>query len=218
MLLNKQEIEYVVRKSAYADYIAENLTFFGLIVIVPICCLLMWFDSSLNTDYIFLKDYLPYIQTLLDGNKNSTATAHFVFHLYTIIATAYFFIKCRLPDVRMILFTLHSFKYTFLTLACLIMASVAMVLLMYNYGWEYRNCLPNDMICHLNHGKSDTSLMYATTFFGFYLTFWYLLLISIKLTRPDHVKEERWSVYEDCKEQLRREFWQKLGIKRFDNP
>ncbi|WP_066804650.1 hypothetical protein [Moraxella oblonga] len=216
MLLNEQEIEYVIKKSAYADYMAENLTGFGLVVIVPICCLLMWFDISLNTEYLFLKDYLPYIQTLVDGNKNSTATAHFVFHLYIILATIYFFIKCRLPSVRMILFTMHSFKYTFLTLFVITVCLILMVFLIDVYGYEYKNCSPNDMICHLNYGKSDTSLVYALVFFGSYLNTWYIWLASIKFTRLEHVKDERWCLHDEYKEQLRQEFWQKLGVKKLD--
>lgn len=202
--LSEQSAEHLAKKVAYADYLCINLIVFTIIVIVPICCLVILFGISLNPEYIFIKQYIPYLQELIANKYHSVATAHFLFYLYAFFASIYYLYKTKLPTIDSIIFTLHSFTYT---MACIICPFVLIIFWYINwrfYGHIYSNCLPNDLICHINQSKPSTSITYVAVFLIAQTFFWVLTLASSRFVSTRHIEEKYWFIYDKTKTDLRR--------------
>lgn len=192
------------KKVAYADYLCINLIVFTIIVIVPICCLMILFGISLNPEYIFIKQYIPYLQELIANKHYSVATAHFLFYLYAFFASVYYLYKTKLPTIDSIIFTLHSFTYTIIC----IMAPFVFIFFWYVnwgiYGHIYNNCAVNDLICHINQSKPSTSITYVAVFLIAQTFFWILTLTSSRFVSTRHIEEKYWFIYDKTKTDLRR--------------
>lgn len=207
LLLSDNAIKRVAIKAAYADYMAENISGFTLLIVIPICCLIAKLNISIDADYIFIKSYIPYMQKLLDSNKNSTATAHFIFYLYYFVALIFYMIKCRLPSIECIIFTLHSFKYlvAFLIFILIILPFVILGN-MYAYGHSFSSCPPNDALCHIYSSNSEDSVIYMLAYFIVFTAGSFFYLMSIKLASTRHIQDIDYHTYTSHKEYYRQEF------------
>lgn len=210
LLLSDNLVKKVIIKSAYADFIAINIFMFMLIFVIPICLFIILTNIHISAEYIFIKEYLPYIKTLLEDNRKSVATAHFIFYIYLTILLAFFLIKCRVPSILGIIFTLHSIRYT----GGLILAfgmTIAMFLGgIFIYGHIYDNCLPNDFVCHINRSKTPDSLIYNIVFFVNQGLSFFVFLVLLKCVITKHISEIDYFTYLDYSKHYKEEFYDKI--------
>lgn len=202
--LSEQSVENLAKKIAYSDYLWQNLIIFTIIIIIPICCSLIFFDVAISPKHIFIKQYIPYLQELIDNKYHSVATAHFLFYLYAFFASVYYLYKTKLPTIDSIIFTLHSFKYT---IACIIFTLLFIFFWYVNwsiYGHIYNNCAVNDLICYINQSKPSTSITYVAVFLIAQTLFWVFTLVSLRFVSTRHIEEECYFIYDKTITDLRR--------------
>lgn len=159
--------------------------------------------SLLKNIYPTLKPYWRITENLLQLHT-------LFFYIYLTISLVFFLIKCRVPSILGIIFTLHSIRYT----GGLILAfgmTIAMFLGgIFIYGHIYDNCLPNDFVCHINRSKTPDSLIYNIVFFVNQGLSFFIFLILLKCVITKHISEIDYLTYLDYSRHYKEEFYDKI--------